>query len=509
MNEEPNEQPPPPDEQEPTRKDDRPSLSDETVMPTLGPGASPRSGARAVVEGYEILGELGRGGMGVVYKARQINLGRIVALKTILAGAHASASELARFRWEAEAIARVHHPNIVQVYEVGETDGLPYFSLEFCGGGSLEQRLTEPMPDRQAVELVRTLAHAVHAAHQAGIIHRDLKPANVLLDEDGTPKITDFGLAKKTEGGQGLTQSGAVMGTPSYLAPEQAGGHANRVTTQADVYALGAILYRCLTGRPPFQGDTVMDTLMQVLQRPPELPSIIRHGIDRDLELICLKCLEKDPARRYPSADALAADLGHWLDGTPVSVRPPALTTVLRSWVRQSFGAAGWTVPVGLANGIGLSLFTWLLVINPALPLISGAHRNVTGEATPLLFQSGALPSWASNLVGLAALVVATCSGLLVVRLVRPANRQADVAAGLVTGFIAAVSFFVFGLGWLAVLAGTVGNRGIQDDLSLVSHAALDEDGGARARERLMAKYPRLESIPPRPRGGAMFGKIS
>src|SRR5581483_7831853 len=244
---------------------------------------------------------------------------------------------------------------VVQIYEVGEHGGLPFFSLEFCAGGALERKLKDPWAPRQAAELVRTLARAVQAAHQAGIIHRDLKPANVLFLADGTPKITDFGLAKKIEGGDGPTQTGAVLGTPSYMAPEQASGDSRRVTTLVDVYALGAILYECLTGRPPFRAATAIDTILQVLERPPEPPTALQPGIDRGLELICLKCLAKEPAQRYASADHLAADLDSWLAGLPISARPPSMTEVLRLWLRQSFGAAGWTMPIGLLSGFLMS----------------------------------------------------------------------------------------------------------------------------------------------------------
>ncbi|HKI32549.1 MAG TPA: serine/threonine-protein kinase [Gemmataceae bacterium] len=220
---------------------------DSTEEPTL----APPSMERAAVPGYEILGELGRGGMGVVYKARQAKLGRLVALKMILSGGHAGEADLSRFRTEAEAIARLQHPHIVQIHEIGEHGGLPYFSLEFCAGGSLEKKLAgTPLPPKEAAALVQTLARAMQAAHEKGVIHRDLKPANVLLAEDGTPKVTDFGLAKKL-GEAGQTASGAVMGTPSYMAPEQAGGRSEQMSPLVDVYALGAILYECLTGRPP------------------------------------------------------------------------------------------------------------------------------------------------------------------------------------------------------------------------------------------------------------------
>jgi WD40 repeat protein len=275
----------------------------------------------AAVPGYEILAELGRGGMGVVYKARQIALDRLVALKMILHADHAAADDRARFKIEAEAVARLQHPNIVQVFEVGEADGLPYFSLEFCPGGSLDGKLNgTPLPALDAARLMETLARAVEAAHRAHVIHRDLKPANVLLTAEGEPKISDFGLAKKLDV-QGQTQSGAVMGTPSYMAPEQAGGQ-KEIGPAADVYALGAILYELLTGRPPFRAATALDTIMQVVSEEPVPPRRLQSKVPRDLETICLKCLQKQPACRYASAAALADDLRRFRAGEPIEARP-------------------------------------------------------------------------------------------------------------------------------------------------------------------------------------------
>jgi WD40 repeat protein/tRNA A-37 threonylcarbamoyl transferase component Bud32 len=272
---------------------------------------------------YELLEELGRGGMGVVYKARQSKLNRLVALKMILAGEYAGERDIARFRTEAEAVARFQHPNIVQIFEVGEHDGHPYFSLEFVDGGSLAQKLDgTPLPPQQAARLVETLARAMHAAHQAGVVHRDLKPANVLLTADGTPKITDFGLAKKLDADTGQTQSGAIMGTPSYMAPEQAGGKSNEIGPAADTYALGAILYECLTGRPPFKASTPLDTVLQVVSDEPAPPRKLQSKTPRDLETICLKCLQKAPGKRYATAADLAEDLRRFQAQEPIQARP-------------------------------------------------------------------------------------------------------------------------------------------------------------------------------------------
>ncbi len=302
------------------------------------PAASSGSGGSRVpatgVPGYEFLGELGRGGMGVVYKARQVGLKRVVALKMILAGEHASPESLERFHVEAEAVARLQHPNIVQVYEVGEHGGLPYFSLEFCPGGGLDKKLGGgPLTPAEAANVVQVLARAMQAAHDAGVVHRDLKPANVLLDAAGVPKVSDFGLAKRL-GEAGATASGALLGTPSYMAPEQAEGKSREIGPAADVYALGAILYECLTGRPPFHAETTMDTLVQVLADDPVPPRTVNRAVPRDLQTICLKCLEKDPKRRYASAGALADDLRAHLAGEPITARPPGIAGRVARWAR-------------------------------------------------------------------------------------------------------------------------------------------------------------------------------
>jgi hypothetical protein len=275
-----------------------------------------------VIEGYDIGELLGRGGMGLVYKARQHSLQRPVALKIILSGAHASAAERARLRTEAEAVARLQHPHIVQIYEVGEQAGCPYLALEFVGGPSLAQHLGgQPLPPRRAVQLLLDLARAVGHAHERGIVHRDLKPANVLLTETGVAKITDFGLAKRLDVDQGQTRTGAVLGSPSYMPPEQAAGRTQEIGPLADVYALGAILYECLTGRPPFVGTSVLETLAQVRESEPVAPSTLQPHVPHDLEVICLKCLQKAPADRYASAAALADDLHAFLEGEPIRAR--------------------------------------------------------------------------------------------------------------------------------------------------------------------------------------------
>ena len=315
------------------------ALFPETT-PAWGDDAGPSAGGIGDlphIPGYEVEAVLGHGGMGVVYRALDTRLNRTVALKMLLAGPYARPGERQRFLREAAAAAGLHHPNIVHVYDVGEHDGRSYFTMEFLEGGSLSQQLSgAPVPARRAAELLATLASAMQAAHQGGIIHRDLKPANVLLTADGTPKVADFGLARLHEAAAGLTVSGAPLGTPSYMAPEQARGDKGAIGPATDVYALGAILYETLTGRPPFRGETASETERQVVAQEPVPPSRLNAKVPRDLETICLKCLEKEPVRRYANGGRAGGGPG------PVPER------------RADPGAPGWTArspcPVGSAK---------------------------------------------------------------------------------------------------------------------------------------------------------------
>ncbi|WP_165235611.1 serine/threonine-protein kinase [Aquisphaera insulae] len=310
--------------------DSKNTLADRrTVRPT-----SPRPD----IPGYEILEELGRGGMGVVYRARQLRLNRIVAIKTILAGEYATPEALTRFLAEAEAVARLQHPNIVQIFALGEHEGRPYFEMEHVPGGNLASLMKEqPWAPRDAARTIEVLSRAVHEVHRLGIVHRDLKPANILIGADGSPKIADFGLAKWLDVDSSLTRTQWIVGSPHYMAPEQAGSAGGRdlVGQAADVYSLGAILYELLTGRPPFRAATVLETLEQVKTTIPTFPSGSSRTIPRDLITVCLKCLEKEPLRRYASAEILADEIRRFLDGRPIQARRPGLPERAWRWSRR------------------------------------------------------------------------------------------------------------------------------------------------------------------------------
>src|SRR5438067_2854017 len=286
---------------------------------------------------YELLEEVGRGGQGVVFRARQKSLNRTVALKVISLGQWASKVHLKRFRREAEAAASLDHPGIVPIYEVGERDGSCYFSMKFIEGGQIDEvgRRTS-ISLRKAAELIAKVARTVYYAHEHGILHRDIKPGNILLDQEGEPHLTDFGLARLVESESSVTQTLDVLGTPSYMAPEQAVGNNAAVSSKTDVYGLGAVLYQLLTGQPPFAGGATYETIKLLLDTEPKQPRLLNPKIDRDLSTICLKCLEKDPKRRYTSALALAEDLEHWLKHEPIQARRTGIFARGKKWVRRN-----------------------------------------------------------------------------------------------------------------------------------------------------------------------------
>jgi hypothetical protein len=329
------------------------------------------------IPGYEIVGELARGGMGVVYQARQLALNRPVAIKVLASGALAYPSERWRFLREAQATACLQHPNIVQVFEVGEHGGYPYITMEMVSGGNLARRIAgKPQPPAEAAQLTETLARAIHWTHQRGVIHRDLKPSNILLTEDGVPKIADFGVARHLSASSGATRPGDMLGTPSYMAPEQAAGRAHEAGPSADVYALGAILYELLTGLPPFRTDSPRQTTALVLSQEPVPPRRLHPRVPRDLEAICLKCLQKEPSRRYPSAAELADDLRRYLNGEPITARPVGWGERLVKWVRRQ-PAVSALVAVAAAGVVTVVL---------AMTAPTRPHTSTTSPPPPLIW---------------------------------------------------------------------------------------------------------------------------
>ncbi|HEV3122337.1 MAG TPA: serine/threonine-protein kinase, partial [Isosphaeraceae bacterium] len=352
------------------------------------------------VAGYEVLGELGRGGMGVVYRARQVRLNRPCALKMILAGDHAAAESTARFLAEAQTVARLRHPNIVQIYAIGDHAGRPYLELEYLDGGSLSEQVDgTPWPPDKAARFVHTLSLAIHEAHSQGIVHRDLKPANVLLTGLGIPKVTDFGLAKVLSGDSGLTRTLSIVGSPSYMAPEQAEGMSKQVGVGADVYSLGAILYELVTGRPPFKAATILETLDQVKHAEPVAPGRLQPRLPSDLETICLKCLRKEPDKRYVTALELADDLNRFLEGLPIRARPVSAVAHLARWCHRNpaltfisaLAALATAVAVMVSVGFGIYQARAAKDLRNALKNVQAERRNSDLNLATLTLDRGQL----------------------------------------------------------------------------------------------------------------------
>jgi serine/threonine-protein kinase len=364
---------PPPSRQIPAPK----VRSNDVLTVSTGPpahvGGGPEAPARDFGH-YELLGELGRGGMGVVYKARQKDLDRPVAIKMILASHLASADHVSRFHDEARAAAGMHHPNIVAVYEAGQIHGQPYFAMQYVGGPSLAEVLQRgPMPPEQAARCLAAVARAVAHLHERGCVHRDLKPSNILLDEQGRPYVTDFGLVKLLQTDSHKTSTGAILGTPSYMAPEQAVGNVHQVGPLSDVYSLGAILYTLLTGRPPFQAENPLDTLVQVIEGEPVRPRQLNPQIPPALETVCLRCLEKAPEERYPSAAALADDLERFLNGEEIEPPRAGLLSRVRRWARRE--------PALASRAIVLAVCCLIIQVNYSIggQVDLGLHLKVMG----------------------------------------------------------------------------------------------------------------------------------
>lgn len=339
---------------------------------------------------YRLIEEVGRGGMGVVYRAEQVGLGRQVAVKMILKDQLASESERQRFFAEARATARLQHAGIVPVYDVGEIDARPYFAMQYIQGRTLQELInTNSIDERQSVRIVAMIAEAVDFAHQNGIVHRDIKPSNILVDSNGIARLTDFGLAKHTDAGESLTRTGVVLGTPSYMSPEQASGRMGNISPASDVYSLGSVLYHALTGRPPFVAKTTMDMLLQVMEQDPPSARLLNPKIDRDLEMVLVRCLQKPPDLRYPSAAKLASDLYAYLKDEPISARSGQFAQVVARWFRETHHA-----PVLENWGLLWMWHSLVLVIASVLTeLLQWSHAGVVSY--PLLWTVG-LGAWAA-----------------------------------------------------------------------------------------------------------------
>mgnify|MGYP002622984806 FL=1 len=403
--------------------EDRLSGEEPTIAPREGADSGTWIGQLPRQFGeYELLEELGRGGMGIVFKARQKSLGRIVALKMILRADVASDADLARFRSEAQAAARLEHPHIVPVYEVGECEGRPFYTMKLVEGTTLSQRLSKgPLPPREAGEILLAVAEAVQCAHANGVLHRDLKPSNILLDSEGRAYVSDFGLAKQVDRAASLTRSGAVLGTPSYMAPEQAAGNRGNIGPASDVYSLGAILYSTLTGHPPFQAATPVDTVLLLLEQDPPPPRVINPRADRNLEMIALRCLQKPIHLRYESAEALAEDLQAYVHGEPVTARSGAFSqiiarlfqethhaTVLENWgLLWMLHSAALLAVCLLTNALKLgnvaSVGPYLGLWTVALGIWAGVFWWMRRRAGPVTFVERQIAHvWASSMVSIA-----------------------------------------------------------------------------------------------------------
>jgi predicted Ser/Thr protein kinase len=462
------------------------------------PAGSPAAAAEALpgahIGEYEVVRELGRGTMGVVYHATQTGLNRPVALKMLIGGGFADPEARARFLLEAESVAAIEHANVVKVFTFGECNGHLFIAMEYLPGGTLADRVRKggPVPAAEVAKIVAQLAAAVAHAHAKGVVHRDIKPANVLLATDGSVRLTDFGLAKM--GRSDLTATGAVLGTPSYMSPEQAAGKVREVGTPADVYALGAVLYDLLTGAPPFRAESVAGTIQLVLTADLVAPRELNPTIPRDLEVICRKCLERDPARRYSTAQALADDLQRYIAGEPIQARPPSVGTAARSWARQHFGGLGWALVGGVAVGLVCSCLTWAEAVGRKLQRAHDVYALFPSERTPRVL-AYPISDLAMTAIELSAFVAVVVLLFLFAALVRAKNRSADLAAGLIAGTCTSVTFFATSFGWWAVLSTALVPAKAELDLIAANDA------------ELIKRHPDLAKMTPEQRREAVVAK--
>ena len=485
-------------------------LCDDETMPHLCSGGSLAStlGTLKSFGDYELIEEIARGGMGVVYRARHRKLNRIVALKMILSGEFASREAISRFYVEAEAAASLDHPGITPVYEIGEIDQQPFFAMKLITGGSVQSAIAKYEKDtRAAVELLTKVSHAVHHAHQRGILHRDLKPNNILLDETGEPLITDFGLAKITHRDSENTKTGAMMGTPAYMAPEQAAGNKN-ITTAVDIYSIGAILYRLLTGRQTYEADNALDMVIKAMSEDPAPPRQMKPDVPVDLDLICMKCLERDPNRRYASAADVAEDLERWSRGEPVSVRAASLGSLAGVWVKRNLQMAGGAAIVGTICGICCAILFLLVYSNSVFRDTSIFYQqNFSSLRRPFLSffwyipEPILLPLW---LLGW-PLILSLC-GFLTVVVTRPTNRNAAASVGLIAGM------FCTGFSQLTGVIGPI-KAAIYSrtfiSVQLVKQASRNDPSLAPFSQQAMLHfYPDLKTQSESERGRLLLEKI-
>ena len=474
---------------------------DEATLPsaTFASGSQLNQVALSQFGDYQLEEEIARGGMGVVYKARQLSLNRTVALKMILSGQFASEADVRRFYQEAESAANLDHPGIVPIYDIGEYEGHHFFSMKYVEGGSLAAALPDLRNDtRRVVQLIASVCRAVHHAHQRGILHRDLKPANILLDQHGSPLVSDLGLAKQIQSDSKLTHTGAIVGTPAYMPPEQAAAK-KEITTAADIYALGAILYEVLVGRPPHKGETPMETLLQVMEGKVTPPREVDRSVPRAPDLICMKCLQLEPEQRYSSAAALADDLENWLDGKTVSVRPPSLLAslggALLSNVRSAFGAGIVGIVAGLllAVCLGEGYTEGSLVANPPSKIYAALPGEIPWGRSLIYFNESGDREGLLVIIGF--LVAMLTVGFCVTAVTRPRPGPAALAMGLIAAIMMTTTAFVFNLGPMAFA------QRLSDDviprIDALGRVALgtEEQAGA-AKTELEEEFPQLSELP-------------
>lgn len=461
---------------------------------------------------YELLEELGRGGMGVVYKARQKKLDRTVALKMILGGAFASADAVKRFELEAETAAKLDHSGIVPIYEIGQSDGNHFFSMKLVEGRSLADRLDEYQSDpRKSVELMIDIAQAVQHAHERGVLHRDLKPANILIDAEGNAAVTDLGLAKLLDDDSGLTQTGLVMGSPGFMSPEQAAGKSD-VTTAVDIYSLGAVLYWLITGRPPFQAESRLEVILQTLDHTPESVRVYRPDADRDLNLICQKALQKSPRDRYGSVTELANDLQAWLDGDPLSVRPPTSFDLARNWIRKNFRTVAISLGAGVLAGLVVGMIILMVQMHNQFNVTSNYYEQLGDSEIPGVLRWFSwvkqVPLWLLILLPPFLVWMNVLIGIVTIWLIKPKSREVGMVAATSAALLAGIVAFTVSLGWAPITVHAIGAG--KPDIELLSDALWMDDANEHglARRALMQRYPGLRTLDTNQRGYLVRQKI-